>query len=763
MKKDLYYVPNGSGRWQDVACWSRDTGGAPAGVRPSLSDVVVLDENSGTARVDLRGVACGGYRISGFKGTLVTPQGGTLDLTSRKPRTRDRIAEWLRITRPPEPAMSQFTRERLLLSGWSWQASVRMRLASLHGPQLLLVSRGDPTIVNLVTYYWVGGTGTWDGVTTTHWSLTSGGVAAAGPPTASDIATFDANSGLGSGGTVTVASTSACGGCSISGINSKTVIFSFSGNTTWSAGTYSLQGNSQSTPILFQSNTVSTTRTLTINGTYGTNSDVSFMDITIAGTGGALTGTRIGDGGGNSGTTFTPSVTQTWNGTSGGNWSTNAWTSRVPLLQDDVVISSAFTASQTITVDMPRIGRSINFTGSTGTPTLSLSLGVSVFGSMTLISGMTLSGSQIIMFVGRSSYALISANKLYPGSVQINAPGGVYTLQDDLSISAGFRISNGGIVGNGHNVTAASIDNATGTTMSVTLGNGTWTATGSGTAWSMSAAGLTFSGASATVVLTDASSSLKFFSGGGNSYGALLYKSSGSGALTILGNNTFGTLDLECTTARTVTLPASGTQTVTSAFTRQGATGQLLSFVSSSPGTATKIILNPSVTETSSFNTLSSDVTIDLQFTVSVGGAGSLTATVTPYQRITAALAGTSTLTVVVTPYQRIVTALTGRGTLTATVTPFKYLMASLTGEGTLAAAVTPTKLLTVNVTGTGTIIASLVAYQRITVALAGSSTVSVIFYSEHVPSGGSITDFTPYGQSISDAPRYGGTIGTLR
>lgn len=49
--------------------------------------------------------------------------------------------------------------------------------------------------------FWVGGTGTWDAATTTHWSATSNGAGGASVPTSSDIVTFDNLSG---GGVVTV-------------------------------------------------------------------------------------------------------------------------------------------------------------------------------------------------------------------------------------------------------------------------------------------------------------------------------------------------------------------------------------------------------------------------------------------------------------------------------------------------------------------------------------------------------------------------------
>ena len=50
------------------------------------------------------------------------------------------------------------------------------------------------------TRYWVGGTGTWDESSTTHWSAASGGAGEASVPTSSDNVVFDVNSG---GGTCT--------------------------------------------------------------------------------------------------------------------------------------------------------------------------------------------------------------------------------------------------------------------------------------------------------------------------------------------------------------------------------------------------------------------------------------------------------------------------------------------------------------------------------------------------------------------------------
>jgi hypothetical protein len=245
--------------------------------------------------------------------------------------------------------------------------------------------------------YWVGGAGTWDVSTTTNWSDSNGGAGGAVAPTSSDVANFTTSSG---NGTVVIASTAVCSNWVVNWTNSKTNIFSLSGNFAPS-GNISVNGNSTINRILIQSSVVGTQRTITNAGTTAfTNCD--FQDIKINTAIDLSAQTDIGDCGGNSGITFPASVAQTWNGASGGNWSTNAWTTRVPLPQDDVSLGVAFSASQTVVSDMPRLCRSVTWTGATGSPTWNFgSVANSIYGSITLISGMTISGTQTLTLAGR--------------------------------------------------------------------------------------------------------------------------------------------------------------------------------------------------------------------------------------------------------------------------------------------------------------------------------------------------------------------------
>jgi len=129
---------------------------------------------------------------------------------------------------------------------------------------LLLISLSCQSFA--ASYFWVAiagvGTGTWNNVLTTNWATSSGGTPGAGPPTSSDTATFDANSGT---GTVTIASTAATSALAFGAANITTA---FSGGVTFgtvtvTAGTFVTGANTHSFTSL---TSTSGTRTLTLTG-----------------------------------------------------------------------------------------------------------------------------------------------------------------------------------------------------------------------------------------------------------------------------------------------------------------------------------------------------------------------------------------------------------------------------------------------------------------------------------------------------------------
>jgi hypothetical protein len=116
----------------------------------------------------------------------------------------------------------------------------------------------------MATYYWIGTSGgTWDTVTTTNWSATSGGAGGAGVPGSADTATFDINSGA---NTITTSGAISITTLSLSTGFTGTVTFGggviVSGIVTQNQGTLNTNGQTCSWGQF--SATVATTRVLTM-------------------------------------------------------------------------------------------------------------------------------------------------------------------------------------------------------------------------------------------------------------------------------------------------------------------------------------------------------------------------------------------------------------------------------------------------------------------------------------------------------------------
>jgi hypothetical protein len=142
----------------------------------------------------------------------------------------------------------------------------------------------------MATYYWVGGSGTWDATTTTYWATSSGGAGGAGVPTSADSVIFDASSNIGVGAfTVTVAGTSAApavcldfstGGAGGALDGAMTLAFGTTGfvgcygSLTFPVANFSISTGASTTGIRFLSTT--TGRTVTTNGVLLSNVTLTF-------------------------------------------------------------------------------------------------------------------------------------------------------------------------------------------------------------------------------------------------------------------------------------------------------------------------------------------------------------------------------------------------------------------------------------------------------------------------------------------------------
>lgn len=323
----------------------------------------------------------------------------------------------------------------------------------------------------------------------------------------------------GSAAGLTLASITRTGSANVS----DTISFSSAVTIT---GTLTLTGNSTKNRLLVQSNVLGTTRTITAGAVALTNGD--FQDIAAAGAAAPFTGTLLGDCLGNSGIAFPASTTQTWTPTGGGAWSTVAsWTSRIPLPQDDVVVS----VSSVMSVDMPRLGRNVTLAGGP----MNLLLNPSVYGN--LITSGAGSAGQIVVLQGRG------AQTFDPGAsngllvAQVQGPGGTYTLQRNTSLRQ-LTINAGTFDDGGHNMTlifSPQIINS-GITRGLTL-SGTTTINGTGTLWNMTnLTGFTLNH-TGTLVIPGTPASTNIINAAGLTYGSITI-SGGPGVLSFNGGAT---------------------------------------------------------------------------------------------------------------------------------------------------------------------------------------------------------------------------------
>jgi hypothetical protein len=290
----------------------------------------------------------------------------------------------------------------------------------------------------------------------------------------------------------------------------------------------------------------------------------------------------IGDCGGNSGATFTTATTTTCIGNTGV-WSTRTWDVRAPLPQDTVVIS--LTAGQTLTTDMPRLGKNISF----GTATnLTLGSAITSYGSLNLTGMGTLAGAYIWYFESQArsgTNTLTGGGKSFPGQVAIQGVGATLQLADALSVGAGnssFYVYNGTFTDAGFSVTAFSFQSAIANTRAVTkTGNWTVTASSVSTVINLIATGITWSDTAGTITVSDTGANAKTFAGAGKIFNDVSFPS-GTGGVIITGSNTFNNMTVAAGGKLVVT---AGTQQNVNSFTAVGTSANHITLASATPGT----------------------------------------------------------------------------------------------------------------------------------------------------------------------------------
>ena len=340
--------------------------------------------------------------------------------------------------------------------------------------------------------------------------------------------------------------------------------------------------------ILIFSNTFGTPRTLTCAAVSLTDTD--FRDITIAGAASPASGTRLGDCKGNSGITFPAAKTVYYRQTGSNSWGTSgsgSWSAtsggaldatQFPLAQDTAVFpaatypASGSTATINATYNIGTIDMSLRTSN-----TMTLSTGTTtpvIFGNWINGTGITLSGTGTINFLGRTTQQITSAGIPFVHPIEILSPSGTVQLQDAFTTfsTRTTTLSNGTLDLQSYTLSTGLFSSSNSNTRTIAFGTGNITCTGTGTVWTTATTtGLTVTG-TGTISLTSASA--KTFAGGSFSYSSVTLNQGGAGDLTITGSNTFS--NITNTVQPASVLFTAGTTSTFSNFSLSGTAGNLI-------------------------------------------------------------------------------------------------------------------------------------------------------------------------------------------
>jgi hypothetical protein len=208
--------------------------------------------------------------------------------------------------------------------------------------------------------------------------------------------------------------------------------------------------------------------------------------------------------------------TGSWDATAGTKWATTSGGTggaSVPTSADNVFFD-ANSGAVTVTISALASCRNLNFTGFTGT--LSGSQTLVVYGSFTLVSGMTFSHSGTLQFengVGGAVQSINTAGKtLSTNTITFgnNSSNGNYELASAITAnSASFIVTRGTFTTNNYNVTASSLSSSNSNTRTINLGSSTVTLSGNPFINITTNTNLTFNAGTSNIVATGSSATLQ--------------------------------------------------------------------------------------------------------------------------------------------------------------------------------------------------------------------------------------------------------------
>lgn len=277
----------------------------------------------------------------------------------------------------------------------------------------------------MATYFWVGGSGTWDASSTANWSSTSGGAAGATAPNSADTVIFDSASGT---GTCTTAAGSVCATASL---NSATLGLTLGANHTMS-GTFTLtSGTLTIGNFILTCNIFSSSNGNTRNITFGSGS----IDLTGNG---ATIWTNANS------TNFTISGTSKVNCVYAGSTGTRTITSAAPN-EANAINFNISAGSDTIAIGANSALGAVNFTGYTGISAVNNATRT-FYGDLTLAPNMTFAaGNPVTAFASTGTQNITLNGVTLDFRLIFNGVGGTFAFQDALTQGSTrtFTITNG--------------------------------------------------------------------------------------------------------------------------------------------------------------------------------------------------------------------------------------------------------------------------------------------------------------------------------
>lgn len=331
----------------------------------------------------------------------------------------------------------------------------------------------------MATYYWVGGSGTWNNVNTANWAALSGGPSGFGPPLAADTVNFDASSGT---GTCTTAATAAAATVTLASSTLGLTLgasLTISGVFTLTLGALNL-GNNTLTALVFSTNNANV-RSIAFN-TSG--------KIIISGFSGTVWTSNTATNFSYTGTSY---VEFNYSGSVG------TRTIVTGTLTEATSFSIKISAGTDI-ISGPSFAKNLDFTGFSGTFSNNNRF---IYGNLTYSSGMTISaGANATTLSATSGTQQITTNaKTLDFPITQDGVGGTVQLQDNLTIGATrtYTLTNGTLdLSSGNRTLNTGLFSSTNSNTRVILfGTGNITTTGSGTVWNTaSTTGFSYTGTS---------------------------------------------------------------------------------------------------------------------------------------------------------------------------------------------------------------------------------------------------------------------------